>query len=183
MKITHTLLRIFLHPILFVFFKKEYLTGRYFEKSLGGYLWAVRAIWTRNILRLGRPHPFPVGLGVTISNSRNLIFHPDDLNNFQVNGTYFQNVYASITIGKGTYIAPNVGLITANHDIHDLDSHTCGKPIRIGNSCWIGMNSTILPGVILGERTIVGAGSVVTKSFPEGKCIVAGNPARIIRTL
>jgi carbonic anhydrase/acetyltransferase-like protein (isoleucine patch superfamily) len=45
------------------------------------------------------------------------------------------------------------------------------------------MNSIILPGVVLGIRTIVGAGSVVTKSFPDGYCVIAGNPAKIIKTL
>lgn len=49
--------------------------------------------------------------------------------------------------------------------------------------CWIGMNSMILPGVELGNRTIVGAGSIVTKSFKEGNCIIAGNPAKVIRNL
>ena len=45
------------------------------------------------------------------------------------------------------------------------------------------MNSVILPGVTLGEHTVVGAGSVVTKSFPDGHCVIAGNPAIIIRSL
>ena len=45
------------------------------------------------------------------------------------------------------------------------------------------MNSVILPGVTVGTRTIVGAGSVVTKSFPEGNCVVAGNPAKKIKDL
>jgi acetyltransferase-like isoleucine patch superfamily enzyme len=58
-----------------------------------------------------------------------------------------------------------------------------GKDVIIGKKCWIGMNSVILPGVCLGDHTIVGAGSVVTKSFPDGNCIIAGNPARIIRVL
>jgi bifunctional N-acetylglucosamine-1-phosphate-uridyltransferase/glucosamine-1-phosphate-acetyltransferase GlmU-like protein len=44
-------------------------------------------------------------------------------------------------------------------------------------------NSIVLPGVTLGPRTIVGAGSVVTKPFPEGNCIIAGNPARVIKNL
>ncbi len=51
----------------------------------------------------------------------------------------------------------------------------------IGEKSWIGMNSMILPGVSLGPNTIVGAGSVVTKSFIDGNCIIAGNPARIIK--
>jgi acetyltransferase-like isoleucine patch superfamily enzyme len=45
------------------------------------------------------------------------------------------------------------------------------------------MNATVLPGIVLGDFTIVGAGAVVTRSFPDGYCVVAGNPAAIIRTL
>ena len=45
------------------------------------------------------------------------------------------------------------------------------------------MNSVILPGVVLGDHTVVGAGSIVTKSFEDGYCVIAGNPAKVIRTL
>jgi len=45
------------------------------------------------------------------------------------------------------------------------------------------MNAVILPGVVLGDFTIVGAGAIVTKSFPEGYCVIAGNPAKVIRQL
>jgi len=45
------------------------------------------------------------------------------------------------------------------------------------------MNSVILPGIILGDHTIVGAGSVVTRSFPEGKIVIAGNPARLLKKI
>ena len=89
----------------------------------------------------------------------------------------------TIIIGKGTYIAPNVGIVTTNHDTSNLDRHLPGKNVELGKSCWIGMNSVILPGVVLGDNTIVGAGSVVTKSFPEGHCVIAGNPARKIKDL
>jgi acetyltransferase-like isoleucine patch superfamily enzyme len=58
-----------------------------------------------------------------------------------------------------------------------------GKDVVIGNKCWIGMNAMILPGVHLGDNTIVGAGSVVTKSFPEGNVVIAGNPAKLIKKL
>ncbi len=88
-----------------------------------------------------------------------------------------------IEIGDYTNIAPGVGLISANHDPLDNARHLPAPPIRIGAHCWIGINAVILPGVMLGDYTIVGAGAVVTKSFPEGYCVIAGNPARKIREL
>lgn len=53
----------------------------------------------------------------------------------------------------------------------------------IGRNCWIGMNAVILPGVKLGDYTIVGAGAVVTHSFPEGYCVIGGVPAKKIKDL
>lgn len=84
-------------------------------------------------------------------------------------------------IGRGTYIGPNVGLITANHDPEDLDRHKPGRDVIIGEHCWIGMNAVILPGCVLGPQTIVGTGPVVTKSFPLGHCYITGVPARLAR--
>ena len=121
-----------------------------------------------------------------ISNPDNIEFDPDDLCNFQNSGIYFQNFSAKIILKKGCLISPNVGLITANHDIiesntyHEL-SHKEGKDIVIGENCWVGMNSVILPGVVLGRNTIVGAGSVVTKSFTDGHIVIAGVPAKVIK--
>lgn len=86
-----------------------------------------------------------------------------------------------IYIGDYTKIAPNVGIMSGNHDIHDLQKQTSSNPIKIGKYCWLGMNSVILPGVELGDHTIVGAGAIVTKSFPDGYCIIGGNPARVIK--
>lgn len=88
-----------------------------------------------------------------------------------------------IEIGDHTNIGPNVGLISKNHDVIDNTLYTVDGPIRLGAFCWIGMGAIILPGVVLGDHTIVGAGAVVTKSFPDGYCIIAGNPARVIRQL
>lgn len=124
--------------------------------------------------------PWPVSARSNVVGPQNITFHPDDLNNFQTFGCYFQGI-GKITIGKGTYIAPNVGIITANHDPNNLDKHMEPQSVTLGEKCWIGMNSVILPGVTLGAHTIVGAGSVVTKSFPEGNCVIAGNPTKIIR--
>lgn len=173
----------FLRLAMLPFFDKKYLTGRHFEGSLAGYAWGLRAIWSRNMLRLDRTYPFPVGLASRISNPANLSFHPDNIDNFQSPGLYIQNFSGHVTLGHGCYLAPNVGIITANHDPRNPDMHLDATDVVIGPRCWIGMNSVILPGVVLGPGTVVGAGSVVTKSFPDGNCIVAGSPALLIRVL
>ena len=142
-----------------------------------------RSVLTQRILRFNRHVPFPVSPFITISNPRNLRFDIDDLNNFQGIGSYFQNFAANISIGKGTYIAPNTGFITVNHDLMNPDVHGAGEDIVIGNGCWIGMNSMLMPGVVLGDHTVVAAGAVVTRSFEEGYVVLAGVPARPIQRL
>lgn len=83
-----------------------------------------------------------------------------------------------IIIGEGTIWAPNVVIISANHNMRKTDkSWNKSDPVIIGTDCWIGANSVILPGVKLGNNTIIGAGAVVTKSFPEGNVTLVGNPA------
>ncbi len=96
-------------------------------------------------------------------------------------GNYIQAL-GKIYIGDYTQIAPNVGIISANHDLYDNSKHIV-KEVKIGKYCWIGMGALILPGVVLGDYTIVAAGAVVTKSFPEGFCIIGGNPAKEIKKL
>ena len=88
-----------------------------------------------------------------------------------------------ITIGNEVFIGPKVNLITINHDVNPENRNaTYGRPIVIEDKVWIGINSTILPGVKVGYGAIVGAGSVVTKDVPA-MTIVAGNPARIIKKI
>lgn len=88
-----------------------------------------------------------------------------------------------ITIGNGVFIGPKVNLITINHDVNpDNRSATYGRPIVIEDKVWIGINSTILPGVRIGHGAIIGAQSVVTHDVPP-MTIVAGNPARIIKKI
>lgn len=168
---------------LTLFYDSKYLRGRHFDETCEGWIWTIKGVWFQKILGFNRRVPWPISPFSTISDVNNIIFHVDDLNNFQSPGCYFQNFAARIVIGEGSYIAPNVGIITANHDINNLSSHLPGEDVIIGNRCWIGMNSVILPGVRLGDRTIVGAGSVVTRSFPDGNCIIAGVPAKVIKSL
>lgn len=95
----------------------------------------------------------------------------------------FIHAVNGVEIGDFTNIGPNVGIISANHDLIDNSRYIVGPPIRIGAFCWIGMGAVILPGVELGDHTIVGANAVVTGSFPDGYCVIAGNPARVIKQL
>lgn len=169
-----------------IFYKGKYLKGKYFKRFTmsQGWKWMYADLFMQKIVGVNRHIPFPVNFKVTVTNWKNIEFDPDSITIFQKPGNYYQaSGGAKIRIGKGVYIACNVGLITANHDPCDLTKHLPGRDIVIGAHSWIGMNSVVLPGVVLGEHTVVGAGSVVTKSFPGGHCVIAGNPARVIKPL
>lgn len=167
-----------LRAVMPLFFRREYLSGRHFEVGGSGWRWASRSLLTQRILRYNRHVPWPVSPFIIIINPYNLIFDIDDLNNFQSMGCYFQNSSAEIVIGRGTYIAPNTGFITANHDPSDPNRHLPSERIVLGEKCWVGMNAIVMPGVVLGPHTVVGAGAVVTKSFPDGHVVLVGAPAR-----
>jgi acetyltransferase-like isoleucine patch superfamily enzyme/MoaA/NifB/PqqE/SkfB family radical SAM enzyme len=92
----------------------------------------------------------------------------------------------SIVIGDNCLLAPNVHISDTGHNsmnvaIPMIDQGVIrGKPVTIGNNCWIGINAVILPGVVVGEGAIIGANAVVTKDIPAYS-IVGGNPAKVIK--
>lgn len=95
--------------------------------------------------------------------------------------TFFDR--GGITIGNDVFIAPKVNLITINHDSDPENrSATYGRPIVIEDKVWIGINSTILPGVTVGYGSIVGANSVVTHDVSP-YTVVGGNPAKFIKEI
>ena len=98
-----------------------------------------------------------------------------------MNGCYIQG-RGGIIIGDYTQIAPNVVIVSANHDMYDARKYIPAQ-VKIGKYCWLGAGAKIMPGVELGDWTIVGAGAVVTKSFSEGYCVIGGVPATILRKL
>ena len=90
-----------------------------------------------------------------------------------------------IVIGENTLLGPNVCLAAAGHPIHPLSrrsGYEYGAPITIGKDVWLGANVVVCPGVHIGDGSVVGAGSVVTKDIPAN-VIAAGNPCRVLRPI
>ena len=87
---------------------------------------------------------------------------------------------ANISIGELSCIGKDVYLLTGSHDISRSTFDLITKPITIGNGCWIATASTVLPGVSIGDYSVVAAGSVVAKSV-DNHSVVGGNPARFIK--
>ncbi|MCS4436668.1 sugar O-acetyltransferase [Aquiflexum gelatinilyticum] len=100
----------------------------------------------------------------------------------------------TIDIGRNVLIGPNVQIFTAthpisaterivqNHESNQAPYKTKALPVRIGDNCWIGGSTVILPGVSIGNNVTVAAGSLVTKNIPDNK-LAMGSPARIIRDI
>ena len=99
-----------------------------------------------------------------------------------------------IDIGSNVLIAPNVQIYTATHStkvnermVQDWSEgeeicRTYALPVRVEDGVWIGGGSVLLPGVTIGRNSVIGAGSVVTRSIPEN-CVAVGNPCRVIKHL
>src|SRR5690606_14965932 len=89
-----------------------------------------------------------------------------------------------VRIGDYTLFGPGVQILTPLHptDARLRRSQEFGKPVAIGADAWIGGGALILAGVSIGSRTIIGAGSVVTRDIPDG-VLAAGNPCRVIREI
>ena len=150
------------------------------RKDVGlNFYWA--NFFFRHILRQHTNVPWAVHHTSTVHYPKNItkgknVFPGDSPGNFI-------DARNGISIGDYTNLGPNVGIISANHNLIDNSKYDDANPINIGAFCWIGMNSVVLPEVKLGDFTIVGAGAVVTQSFTEGYCVIAGNPAKIIKQL
>lgn len=114
-----------------------------------------------------------LGVGVSIGN------------NVGIGGWLYLGGWGGISIGDDTIIGERLTVHSDKHLFEDeslLIRHqgVQAEPVVVGKNCWIGSNVTILGGVTIGDRCVIGAGSVVTKSFSPGSLLV-GNPARCVR--
>jgi acetyltransferase-like isoleucine patch superfamily enzyme len=117
--------------------------------------------------------PFYTDFGKNILIGKNVFFNT---------GCSFQD-RGGITIGDGTMIGMNVTIATLNHGLSlDTRNTTYPSPVNIGENVWIGSNATILPGVTIGDNSVVAAGAVVTKDVPENT-VVAGVPAKVVKKI
>lgn len=117
--------------------------------------------------------PFYTDFGKNITIGKNVFIN---------SGCHFQD-QGGIEIGDGCLIGHNVVLATINHDLYPENNRINHyAPIKLGKSVWVGSNSTILPGVTVGDWAVVAAGAVVTRDVPP-LTIVGGVPAKVIRTI
>ncbi len=111
--------------------------------------------------------------------------------NIEIGNNFFMNMNcvildgAKVTFGDNVFVAPGCGFYTAGHPL-DWEQRNAGLeyayPITVGNNVWIGAQVCVLPGVTIGDNTVIGAGSVVTKNIPAN-VLAAGNPCRVIREI
>lgn len=118
-------------------------------------------------------------------------FHANWGCNMHIGNNFYSNFNltvvddADIYIGDSVMIAPNVVIATGSHPIcPELreKAYQYNLPVHIGNRVWIGAGAIILPGVTIGDNSVIGAGSVVTKDIPAG-VIAVGNPCRVLREI
>ncbi|WP_153914815.1 sugar O-acetyltransferase [Shewanella sp. TC10] len=104
--------------------------------------------------------------------------------NFYANHNLVILDVCQVKIGDNVMFGPNVMISTATHPIDAIERRSTeyGKPITIGNDVWLGGNVSILPGVSIGDKAVVGAGSVVTKDI-AGNGVYAGNPCKFIKSI
>jgi acetyltransferase-like isoleucine patch superfamily enzyme len=145
-------------------------------------LWLVNGLFQR-LLRLDAKCRYNKHFSTRVMHPNGL--HIDDdcpkvRRSLAVSGGCYINAADGLWIGTGTIWAPNVAIVSQDHGRERLDDAPSTGGIRIGRDCWLGFGCVIMPGVTLGDRTIVGANAVVTRSFPEGHQTIAGVPARVI---
>lgn len=124
--------------------------------------------------------------GTNVNIEKNAYFTPDlsigDNSGVGINC----EVHGPVSIGSDVMMAPEVVIYTSNHKFERMDISmaqqglTENKPVTIGNDVWIGRRAMIMPGVTIGDGSVIGAGAIVTKDVPQYS-VVAGVPAKVVK--
>ena len=118
-------------------------------------------------------------------------FHCDYGYNISIGENFYANFNLTIldcaktTFGDNVLIGPNVGIYPATHPVHPelrAEQYEFALPVAIGSNVWIGGSVVINPGVSVGDNSVIGSGSVVTRDIPSG-VVAAGNPCRVLRPI
>lgn len=119
--------------------------------------------------------PFMVDYGYNVKFGKNVFIN---INSYFMDG-------AEITIGDNVFVGPSCGFYTAEHPL-DADERRKGlekaSPITVGDDVWIGAGVSVMPGVAIGDKCVIGAGSVVTKDIPPNS-LAMGVPCHVIREI
>ncbi len=149
----------------------KHAESAYFTKFKKSYLLCGNNVRIEKTCRIIVPNNFSIGDNSSIS--------------------HYTTIYATfgVTIGNNCLISSNCGISSYNHIQQSLNRPSeidrdilFSKPVIIGDNVWVGMNTCILPGISIGNNSIIGSGSVVTKNIPENE-VWAGNPAKFIKKL
>lgn len=161
-----------------------------YYRSLGvklqGYVWMRQIEVPRNFNEIEIEAGASLDRGVVLLCSGESQPHPKIYIGTQtyINRNTFLDASLSITIGQQCAIGPNCYITDHDHGLEanlpPLEQPLISKPTCIGSRVWLGANVTILKGVTVGNDTVIGAGSVVTKDIPEG-VVAVGVPAKVIR--
>ena len=155
-------------------FYKDFNATSYYKKNL------LAMCFYQKILRINGNVPWPVHFTSTVK-------APEKIKRGTKAPGHAPGCYLDgrngIIIEENVWIGPRVSIISMDHELNNYNRYKQEQPIIIRKNSLLTTGCIILPGIELGEHTVVGAGAVVTKSFPEGNQVLIGNPARVIKKL
>lgn len=165
----------FLSPLEFLFF-----WIRWFYPNAKGihYAYLLYYFFPQKILRINGGAGWPIHFTSRVLHAKKIKVgnHSSPGNN---SSCYIQ-AKNGIIIGHNCRFGPNVGLISANHNLDNYDQWVKTKPIKIGNNVWLGMGVVVLPGVEIGDNVVIAANSVVNKDIPSN-VIAGGIPCKVLK--
>lgn len=139
----------------------------------------------KRVFSVNSNHPYSIHYTTKVGGSREQFIIEDNsisaLISLAISGGCYIQIHeeTKLYIGKGTLWAPNITIVTGNHDLLNREKYL-KKDIKIGRNCWLAAGCVILPGVEIGDNVTVAANAVVNKSFPSN-VVIGGVPAKLLK--